>query len=262
MASHVAPVAVSPATPRSRAYHRVHGRAERHNPPHRAIRRRDRRRRGRRGPYGLRRVTYADYTASGRSLTFIEDYIRDAVMPLYANTHTESQRHRPADDALPRGRPRDHPRRGRRRPTSTCVIFCGSGSTAAIDKLDRRAQPPPPGGPRRPLRARRARSRADRAAGRLHRPVRAPLQRAAVARVDRRRRHHPRGRRRAHGPGAARGGAGRVRGSAAADRQLLGRVATSPGSSPTRARSPSCCTATARCRSGTSPPPRRTWRSR
>jgi selenocysteine lyase/cysteine desulfurase len=42
------------------------------------------------GPYGLRRVTYADYTASGRSLTFIEDYIREAVLPLYANTHTES----------------------------------------------------------------------------------------------------------------------------------------------------------------------------
>ena len=42
------------------------------------------------GPFGLRRVTYADYTASGRSLTFIEDYLRDAVMPLYANTHTES----------------------------------------------------------------------------------------------------------------------------------------------------------------------------
>src|SRR6266545_4017248 len=42
------------------------------------------------GPFGLRRVTYADYTASGRSLSFIEDYIRDAVLPLYANTHTES----------------------------------------------------------------------------------------------------------------------------------------------------------------------------
>jgi selenocysteine lyase/cysteine desulfurase len=87
------------------------------------------------GPYGLRRVTYADYTASGRSLTFIEDYIRDAVLPLYANTHTESSgtglqttRFREDARAIIRealgGTEVDH-----------VVIFCGSGSTAAINKL-------------------------------------------------------------------------------------------------------------------------------
>jgi selenocysteine lyase/cysteine desulfurase len=87
------------------------------------------------GPYGLRRVTYADYTASGRSLAFIEDYIREAVLPLYANTHTESSgtglqttRFREDARAIIReslgGNPADH-----------VVIFCGSGSTAAINKL-------------------------------------------------------------------------------------------------------------------------------
>ncbi len=87
------------------------------------------------GPYGLRRVTYADYTASGRSLEFIEDYIRAAVLPLYANTHTESSgtglqtsRFREDARAIIRdalgGNADDH-----------AIIFCGSGSTGAINKL-------------------------------------------------------------------------------------------------------------------------------
>ncbi|MCI0432290.1 MAG: aminotransferase class V-fold PLP-dependent enzyme [Gemmatimonadetes bacterium] len=86
------------------------------------------------GPFGRRRVTYADYTASGQSLSFIEDYIREAVLPLYANTHTES-----SGTGLQTTRFREEARRIIRDAVGGtdehCVIFCGSGSTAAVDKM-------------------------------------------------------------------------------------------------------------------------------
>ncbi len=86
------------------------------------------------GPFGRRRVTYADYTASGQSLAFIEDYIREAVLPLYANTHTES-----SGTGLQTTRFREEARRIIREAVGGtaehCVIFCGSGSTAAVDKM-------------------------------------------------------------------------------------------------------------------------------
>lgn len=87
------------------------------------------------GPFGLRRVTYADYTASGRALSFIEDYIREEVLPLYANTHTETsgtglQTTRLREEArqiIARSMGADH--------EDYVVLFCGSGATGAINKL-------------------------------------------------------------------------------------------------------------------------------
>jgi selenocysteine lyase/cysteine desulfurase len=86
------------------------------------------------GPYGERLVTYADYIASGLPLKFIENYIEHMVLPTYANTHTE---------ASFTGRQTGHYREEARQLIKKSVnandkdvlLFCGSGSTAAIDKI-------------------------------------------------------------------------------------------------------------------------------
>jgi len=86
------------------------------------------------GPFGARLVTYADYTASGRSLDVVEDFLREHVMPYYANTHTES-----SGTGLQTTRFREDARaiihRAVGGSAEDVVIFTGSGATGAIVKL-------------------------------------------------------------------------------------------------------------------------------
>jgi selenocysteine lyase/cysteine desulfurase len=86
------------------------------------------------GPFGQRRLVYADYTASGRSVGLVEDVIREHVLPMYGNTHT---------DASAAGRQttvfREDARRLIHRAVNggdeDAVVFCGSGATGAIARL-------------------------------------------------------------------------------------------------------------------------------
>ena len=84
-------------------------------------------------PFGSRLISYADLTASGRFLHFIEAWIR-RVRPFYANTHTavsstgriltELREEARGIIAESLGAGPEHE-----------AIFCGSGATAAINKL-------------------------------------------------------------------------------------------------------------------------------
>lgn len=86
------------------------------------------------GPFGPRRLLYADYTASGRSVGLIEQAIAAHAMPFYGNTHTEAS-HTGRHTTQLREAARQAIRQAVHGDERHAVIFCGSGATAAINKL-------------------------------------------------------------------------------------------------------------------------------
>ena len=84
--------------------------------------------------FGTKPLVYADYTASGRALTFIEDFISNRVLPFYANTHTDTS-FTGAQTTKFREEARHTIRQAVNAKSDDKVIFTGSGATAAIDKL-------------------------------------------------------------------------------------------------------------------------------
>ncbi|NQZ31715.1 MAG: aminotransferase class V-fold PLP-dependent enzyme [Oceanospirillaceae bacterium] len=85
-------------------------------------------------PFGDKPMVYADYTASGRSLSFIEEAINQQVLPYYANTHTETS-FSGKQSTVFREQARAVIHQALNTGEKHKVIFTGSGATAAINKL-------------------------------------------------------------------------------------------------------------------------------
>ncbi|MFT7688256.1 MAG: selenocysteine lyase/cysteine desulfurase [Candidatus Azotimanducaceae bacterium] len=84
--------------------------------------------------FGAKPLIYMDYTASGRSLKFIEDFIQEKVLPNYANTHSESS-YTGKQMTVLRQQARQQIRDSVNGSDDHQVIFCGSGASAAIAKI-------------------------------------------------------------------------------------------------------------------------------
>jgi len=87
-------------------------------------------------PYGFKKMVYADWTASGRAYRPIEQRLQNDIMPLLANTHTETT---VTGTAMTRAYEqakhiiKQHVNAG----PDDVLIFAGSGMTGAVNKLQR-----------------------------------------------------------------------------------------------------------------------------
>src|SRR5260221_5731773 len=87
-------------------------------------------------PFGEKELIYADWTASGRAYQPIEEYIQKEIMPFVGNTHTDttvtgtlmSKTYEKAKLIV-----KQHVHAN----SDDVLIFCGSGTTGAVNKLQR-----------------------------------------------------------------------------------------------------------------------------
>ncbi len=86
------------------------------------------------GPFGPRRMIYADYIASGRALRPIEEWIMENVLPWYANSHTEAS-HCGATMTRMRRAARKVVGSLTHADANHAVIFTGAGATQGINRL-------------------------------------------------------------------------------------------------------------------------------
>lgn len=87
-------------------------------------------------PFGRKRMLYADWTASGRAYRPIEMELLDRVLPFFGNTHTETTVTGSRMSEAYEGAKRiikEHVHAGE----EDMLLFCGSGMTSAVNKLQR-----------------------------------------------------------------------------------------------------------------------------
>ena len=87
-------------------------------------------------PFGKSPIIYADWTASGRAYGPIEECIQKEIMPFLANTHTETTitgalMSRAYEEARLIVKEHVHAN------SEDILVFCGSGMTGAVNKLQR-----------------------------------------------------------------------------------------------------------------------------